>query len=345
MNRLTIFFTVLLAASGAFGGAYGAGESEGAADRLAEGAKGMAMGSLFGAGAATAITYGTRGFRRIMGRAMQKPTVEGLRAAKAAAYRAVDDAGEVFDPAELTALHQKASQAIDATNYVADTDTQTRAVLTLLERNSTKPLTMGQLDKLRQSFWRRYNAAPEQVGILDAIDAIDELVASRGSTSDLVQAARAANSQYKKAELLDRAFKKAEDQTASTGSGGNILNKYRQAVTAIVNDPKRAKWFTQEELATMQKVIDGSFGENVLRRIGKMAPSGNGLMTFLNVLGGVTVGPEFLAVAGVGAGAKAVSDASARAKVDALTGRVMGAQEPPPIRIPTNALTGYLGSQ
>jgi hypothetical protein len=108
--------------------------------------------------------------------------------------------------------------------------------------------------------------------------------------------------------LLDEAFTKAERQTASTGSGGNTLNKYRQAVTQILSNPNKAKWFNDQEKAQMDAFISGGWGESVMRRIGKLSPSGNGLMLALNI-GAIAADPTMMLVTAAGAGSKAVSDA------------------------------------
>jgi hypothetical protein len=336
-------------AAGAFGGVAGAGNAEGGMGERAKGAAtGAAFGSLFGAGAGATAAVGTKAFRTAMGRVAKAPTVEGLKVAKNLAYKAVDDAGEVFSPGELQGMVKAANESIDGLgSYVPDVDKQTAAALTILERNAKGPMTLGQLDKIRQGLWKRLEAAPNEVGIHDAIDAIDDLVQSRGATSELMDAARLANAQFKKAELLENAFKKAQDQTSATGSGGNILNKYRQAVVRIVNDPKQARWFNADEIAAMQRVIDGNLTENMLRRVGKISPNGNGLMMMLNLMGGAAFGGPALAVTALGVGAKELADRSATGSVDALTGKVMGAAKPEPFLVP-GALAraaGYSGGR
>jgi hypothetical protein len=335
--------------AGAFGAVSGAGNAEGGLGERAKGAAtGAALGSLFGAGAGAAVGVGTKAFRSAMGRVAKAPTVEGLKVAKNLAYKAVDDAGETFTPEELKATATAAREAIEGMgNYVPDVDKQTAAALTIMERNAGAPMTLGQLDKIRQGLWKRLEAAPNEVGIHDAIDAIDDLVQTKAGASELMDAARLANAQFKKSELLENAFKKAQDQTSATGSGGNILNKYRQAVVRIVNDPKQARWFNAEEIAAMQRVIDGNLTENMLRRVGKISPNGNGLMMMLNLMGSAAFGPGALAVTAVGVGAKELADRSATGSVDALTGKVMGGAAPDPFKVPgaINRAAGYSGGR
>jgi hypothetical protein len=264
-----------------------------------------------------------------------KPSVDSLRAAKTAAYKAVDEAGETFDVPAMAALRDRVKADLSDGNYVPGVDTQTDAVVSLLDRKADQPMTLGQLDKLRQEMFRRLAKAPNEVGIRDAIDAVDEMIASNTVSGGLMEAARLANSRYKKVEMLDLAFQKAADQTASTGSGGNILNKFRQAVTSIIDNPKRAKWFSADEIATMRAFVQGTRGENALRLVGKLSPDGNGLMMALNLFGASVTGGMSLGITAAAVGAKALADSGATRASTRLMGKVSGASAPAaPPRLP-----------
>ena len=269
---------------------------------------------------------GTKTWRNAYGVSKAKPIIESLRAAKNEAYKAVDEAGEVFEAPEMGALRDRVKSDLDAGNYVSGVDKQTDAVVTLLDRKAGEKMTLGQLDKLRQEFYKRLSAAPNEVGIRDAIDAIDEMIAGKADASDLMTAARLSNARYKKAELLDLAFQKAKDQTAATGSGGNILNKMRQAVVSIIDNPKNAKWFNGDEIAAMRSFVEGSKGQNAMRLFGKLSPNGNGLMMALNL--GAAGGTGGLSLIGTAAatGVKALADRAAVRGGDALIGKVAGAE-------------------
>ena len=304
------------------------------------------IGGVTGGGVKKAIDIGTPAFQRLFNKSVERPTVENLRAARSAAYKAVDDAGEVFGAGEMQALFNNVKTAItDSGSYVPGVDKQTGAVLNLLQANSKRPLTIGQLDKLRQGLWSRYNAANGgEPLILDAIEAIDDMIVNRGSTSELMSAARLAHSRFKKVELLENAFIKARDQTASTGSGGNVLNKYRQAVTSIINNPKQAKWFKPEEIETMRNFVRGSFTENQLRRLGKLSPSGNGLMMALN-LGAAAYNPAMLAGTAAGAAAKEGADNFGERGAQALLNMAAGQAPRAPITVPgaVGGAAGFVG--
>ena len=231
---------------------------------------------------------------------------------------------------------------------VPEEDLATVGMLKKLDSMAEREITLGQMDKLRRAIWDRYNTT-KQAGLLEIIDSIDEAVSGRASTSAILDGARLANARYKKAELLDLAFQKAADQTAATGSGGNILNKMRQAVVSVINNPKQAKWFTQAEIDAMRTFSQGKTGQNLLRKLGKLSPNGNGLMTALN-LGAVAVNPAMLAVSAVASGAKELSDRAAVKSADRLIGMAGGqaaAAAPRVYQAPPkfNALAGILGNQ
>jgi hypothetical protein len=327
------------------GAAYGFMEGEGGAEeRGASARNSMILGSLFGATApavTSAIGNLPQKLRGVFGFAQKRPTIEAQRSAKNWAYKAVDQSGEVFSGDDMTSLHSSVEQAFQAKHYVEETDNASKAVLTILKRRQGKPTTLSQLDGMRQALWKRYAGAKDQPAILDAIGEIDNLINSRAGASDLMEAARAANSRYAKSQLLHNAFQKAQDQTASAGSGGNIVNKYRQAVARIIDDPKKAKFFSQEEIDLMRGFVRGTFGENTKRLIGKLSPNGNGLMMALHVVGGMASQGGTLPLMAVGAAAKNSADRGVMRGAEVLQDVVSGFSQPP-ARPQLNALQSAL---
>jgi hypothetical protein len=320
--------------SGAAGAAMGAGKAEGGLAERAQGAVEVGIPSaIIGVGAQQALRLTGATGRRIaeaFRRTETRPTLEGLNMAKNVAYQAVDDSGLKFGKDQMMNLFMLSDDVAKEYNYVPEVDLQVKAALRMLEQNAEKELSIGQLDKLRQGLWTRYNDSGGKPAIREMIEGIDDMIAAIPETNDLMRAARAANSRFKKAELLDEAFKKAEIQTASTGSGGNILNKYRQAVTSILTNPKQSKWFSEPELEHMNSFVRGNFSENLLRRVGKLSPGGNGLMMALNI-GAIAADPSMVGVTALGAAAKAVSDRSARTAAQELVDIAGGATPRRPV--------------
>lgn len=250
-------------------------------------------------------------------RSVERPSLESLRDAKNVAYNAVDKSGVKFSTDEVGNLINKAKASVDDFNYVPDVDLQTKAALSTVGAQAGKELTIGQLDKLRQGLYKRYNKAPEEQGIRAIIDEIDDLIEAKEPANALMSAAREANKRYKKSELLDEAFTRAQRSAAASGSGGNLVNNYRRAVANILNSKRNSKYFLDEEKQVMEQFVKGNFSENTLRLIGKLSPSGNGLMQALNI-GAVAYNPTMIGVTGVGIVAKSGAERSALRSVEML---------------------------
>lgn len=312
----------------AAGGLYGFAEGEGSPeDRLTDAAFTAATGALLGVAAPKATDFAVSIPRRVRGMfraSSRRPTVENLRATKDAAYKAVETAGETFSGEVMDDLSERVKLSFADNNYVPETDTALNATLKLLGARAGKETSLPQLDKLRQNLWKRYANAKDQPQILDAIRAIDDVIEEKGSSSDLMKVARAANSRFAKSQLLEDAFQKARDQTASTGSGGNILNKYRQAVTSIINNEKKARFFSAEEIDLMRQFVRGTPSENAKRLIGKLSPSGNGLMMALHIVGGMASSGGTLPLMAVGAAAKRSADKAVERGADEIQNVLAG---------------------
>ena len=250
-------------------------------------------------------------------RSIERPSLESLRDAKNVAYDAVDKSGVKFSTDEVGNLINRAKASVDDFNYVPDVDLQTKAALSTVGAQAGKELTIGQLDKLRQGLYKRYNKAPEEQGIRAIIDEIDDLIEAKEPANTLMSAAREANKRYKKSELLDEAFTRAQRSAAASGSGGNVVNNYRRAVANILNSKKNSKYFLDEEKQVMEQFVKGNFSENTLRLIGKLSPSGNGLMAALNI-GAVAYNPLMVGVTGAGLISKSGAERSALRSVEML---------------------------
>jgi hypothetical protein len=298
-------------------------------------------GAIVGPMAASGATRAVQGAFRT---AAERPSLETLRDAKNAAYQAVDDAGIRVPPAMVDGIYRAASQAARSTpNYVAGLDQATDAALQIL-RNQRGPqgITLSQLDKVRQALSQRYASSPNQVAILDMIDSIDVAI-NTTQGGPLMQAARAANSVYKKAELLDKALETAKTGAAVSGTGGNVVNKFRQAVAAILRNPRQANYFTKQEVEAMTRIARGNLSENVLRAIGKLSPTSGGLMSALNLIhyGSAVLSPASLAGTAITVGSKKASEMLTERNLADL--RQLFATGQMPVRTPAMAQRGALG--
>lgn len=307
--------TAAAAALGAGSGAvYGFAEGEGGVtERLKDAGWTAVAGGVFG-GLSRPLMDGIANLPRKVGsvfqKAVERPTVQMQKAARDVAYKAVDESGFAFSGEQMGALSRAVRETLEAGSYVEETDNALKATLKLLDNRAGKPTTLTQLDSIRKNLWDRYASAKDQPQILDAIAAIDHMVSKVGEADDLMKAARAANARYAKSKLFEDAFEKAVDSTESAGSGGNIGNRYKQAVRAILHNDRKNRFFSQAEKDVMRQFIrmDEKGMQRLRRVVGKLSPNGNGLMLALHTIGGVTTGGATLPAMAVGYVAKEGAD-------------------------------------
>ena len=209
---------------------------------------GQVAGSVTPAGAARAVT---KGGKRI--------AVDDLRAAKNTAYQAVDKAGVTFGPQDydnmlVGLVNEAQGKHISPTRHQAAYS----FINDMIQRRGNKPMTLTELDQLRQevrrdlvvpSYSNPDKAADAFFGDM-IVDAIDDMIDANPSGSAAMKAARLANSRLRKTEMIEDAIVRAERRAASTGSGGNLNNAIRQNLRAILDSKRRSKSFTTEELAS-----------------------------------------------------------------------------------------------
>jgi hypothetical protein len=78
----------------------------------------------------------------------------------------------------------------------------------------------------------------------------------------------------KRADTIEEAIRNAYTGAGTTGSGANVENKLRQSVAAILKSKSKRRGFTGDEIEKMQLIARGDYKGNVLRLLGKMAPTG-----------------------------------------------------------------------
>lgn len=276
-----------------------------------------------------------KGFRKP---ASEGPSLDALQAEKNAAYKAVDKSGARYSPAGFEKL---AGDMMDAATADNISPTRHPAAYSMLQDiigrvGNSKSLT--ELDQLRQEIRRDLLSKPDaaerhfgqlMIKKLDGfIDDADPRFMESGdgrNAADLITSARKLNTRYRKTEAIDTALDNADLQTAATGSGGNINNVIRQKFAAILKDPRKRAGFSDDELKDMEAVVRGTKGGNILRLVGKLSPSGNGLMAALG-LGATMVNPASAAAPALGLAAKTLADRGTGRAAAALRGRIATGQ-------------------
>ena len=293
-----------------------------AAGQLTEGTavEGIARfaGALVAPSAAVkALNTGNKTLNAIRGKNATVPTIKDLYKEKTFAYEKLRKAGTTFGPAETDFMVDAALTKAYGKGAFDTTDDAFVQAKNLLGEIKGKSINLNEFDKIQRKLGKIYRAAKDQPQILDMMTYMDDALAKKAGNNNMVRAAREANKKYSKALLLEKTFQKHMNQAKATGSGGNVVNKYRQSLQKILDDENKIKFFNQVEREAMQRIVTGSLGANTLRVIGKMAPTGNGLMQMLNFVT-FTINPAFLFMTGGAQGAKMLSERNIRAATKQL---------------------------
>tara|TARA_R100001510_G_scaffold46440_1_gene43387 strand:+ start:367 stop:1983 length:1617 start_codon:yes stop_codon:yes gene_type:complete len=313
----------------AYGAAYGFGSGEeGFADRYNRAMQGGTVGGLFTAASVPVFNVvrsgGNKTYNFLVGKNQEKPTLESLKQLKNKAYELVDKAGIKISPEAIDDMFFKVSSVMDSAGYVKGSKTKNQRELdyvlsaisnmTKINPNGTRKFKgrLADLEEVRKNLTKSYANSNFDPRIGSIIDEFDKVVENFDG-GELVSAAREAFKTFKKVEIFDRAMTQAKDRTFAAGSGGNIDNQYRQAALRIING-KDASFFSPKEIEVIRKAANGDVGTDILRLVGKLSPSGNGLMTFLN-LAAITTDPVFMSASLGGIVGKTSAD---RARLQAM---------------------------
>lgn len=154
-------------------------------------------------------------------------------------------------------------------------------------------------------------------------------------------------------QTVNEAVEKAQRQAARSHSGTNIDNATRQKFSSILDNPKKAKFFTTEEQAQMQKIVDGTFVGNMSRKVAKLFPT-TGLGGMASGTIGVSTGGLGFALPAVGYAAmklgdrmtaNSVRDLQRMIAMNSTPGRALPAQAPSTNPALAGLLSGFLESR
>jgi len=284
------------------GAAYGAVSGAGRADgNLADRAKGAIEGATTGA-AFGGVVGGIGGAVAARQAAKAAPTVDSLKAQADTLYQAAEGKGVTFAPRatktmvdDITA--NAISEGIDPTLHPRAT-----AALQRLQAVGSTGMTVKEAQTLRRviaSAGKDYTNPDEGRIVGQMLDAFDSYV---GKAAPELAAARRVYHQAKKGEMIQQAIELAGSRAGQfSGSGfeNALRTEFRGLERKIIKG--QLKGLTKIEVDAIRHVARGGPVENVLRWIGKFAPTG--VVSF-----GASAGIPFAvgnAVGGPGVGAAA----------------------------------------
>jgi hypothetical protein len=241
----------------------------------------VAGGEAPAAAAAPAAAGRSAGLAKVPGAA---PSKEALKQAATAAYKRAEDAGVVITPesfktAQATVTKMLEKEGIDPTLHPATTAALKRV------NEMSGPITLDKLETLRRILKdaeSTINRADQRLAA-KAIDVLDGYADTLGkkdvSAGDPAAAAafreaRGFYSRARKADELDDLMSRAE-LSAPNFSASGMENAIRTEFRNLAKNQRRMRMFTAEERAAIKRVAQGGKVENVLRMLGKFAPTGS----------------------------------------------------------------------
>lgn len=289
---------------------------------------------------------------RVAKRPPAGPSLDALRAEKNSAYKAADNLGVTYNPQSYDDLLVNVVKRARDDRISPTRHERSYSFITEMAQGRGKPMTLTELDQLRQVVYRDLIKPSYRNPDMEAdahfgqiiADEIDNLIngagasnlvsGSAGDAKKAISAARAANTRFRRTEMIEEAIDKAVRRTQSTGSGGNINNAIRQNIRQILDNPKKRRSFSKDEIQAMEDLVKQGRMDNFLRLVGKLSPSGNGLMAALGI-GGTMINPAIGGISLGGAAAKAIADRGTMNKALRLQNQVARGSSLPKTVAPT----------
>lgn len=303
------------------------------------------------------VQTGNAAIDATMSRAIAKPSKETQMAFKNTAYREVDRAGDTFSADEMTGLVETtrtklfegaAGSKLDvAPDGTLRGEGHIKNALSILDEYADTPTTLSNLDNMRQRVRNVYKRGDEGAKAYDprlkeVLDDIDELIETKAVGSKTLNAARLAHVRTKKLQILEDALELADREVKA---GSTITKRYQAALKKIATQKRSRSYFTDIEIAAMDRILEGQLDDKVLRQFGKLSPLGSlNLMNVITNLGlgaaAVAGSPASLTIAAGAIVSKPISDALIKSQIKELN-RFLGTGIAPTKFRPPMATRGY----
>lgn len=224
------------------------------------------------------------------------PDVQQIKDVSRGIYKEIDDLGVTIRPRAYKSFIDKVVKRAKKERLNPRRTPESAGAVEefVKELDSLEGKTITDMDDLRlvaQDAANSLTPADSRVGVimLDEIDSFLDTIpesAFKGegaaNAENIGQRFRSARNLWgraRRAELISEAMQKADRQASGFENG------MRTQLRQIVNNKKRARFFTKDEIAAMDEVIKGSGEQNILKLVGRFGFS-EGQAT--NVLGGVS---------------------------------------------------------
>lgn len=303
---------------------YGVGSAEGDfGQRLEEGAVGAGVGIFIGAPLEkAAASLGNIPLNRAIARNNIAPSVENLKAAKDAAYKAVDDTDFAIGPGEAQEILNRSSRVAADEQYISTPGTTTAVdrAQRLLASLTSQGMTLGQSESVRRRLFKLAEDPTDGYIVRKMIDEYDDVIENSLAKANIpqLQIARDLNTKYRKTQTLEEAFAAADEKKT-----GSTFEKYQAVAKRLLANPKQMKYFSPAEREAIEGIAAGTASQRTMNLIGRLTPSMNGFNVAVNGLA-LSVNP-WLALLYLGtSGARLAADAKTVRKARELIAKAGG---------------------
>lgn len=215
------------------------------------------------------------------------PTAESLRAQSTAAYERAHNAGVQIAPASTQTFADDLAQSLRTDGFNARLHPRAAAALDEITEAAAagQPLDLKQVDVLR----RIASAAGKSIEpderrvaslIIDKLDdwvnglkPADLLAGDAPAATAALNEARGLWGQARRGEIVEGLIERAKERAAQF-SGSGLENALRTEFRQFAMNEKRMRGFSAQERAAIQAVSRGGPVVNILRGLGKLAPTG-----------------------------------------------------------------------
>lgn len=236
------------------------------------------------------------------------PEASALKGAARAIYNEIDNSGAVLNPKSINSFVNKVSAKTRKKGLDSRVSPKAAGALESLQEMKGTPKKIGELDiqrKIAQQVAKSADSTEAMYGsiIIDEIDSFmdslsnNDVVKGNANIAKKYKSARQLYGRAKRSELITEAIQKSKD----TASGAE--NGLRIELRKIVNNKKRSKFFTKDELDSMRGVIQGDKVTDMAKFIGTMGfgsgGGANNLIPLIAASGAAAINPVALAAPAV----------------------------------------------
>jgi hypothetical protein len=308
------------------------------------------------AGGATGALGGVRPRRFEAG-----PSAEDLAMQAKGQYQKATDAGVVVVPKSVQSLSARLSKEAKDLGYDPDLHPGVRAVLRRLSEEGSSPKTLDDLEVLRRVVRAPASDAlnkDQQRIATQLIRKFDDFVSnlgpndiSAGNAPEAISALKNARQLYArniKSDIIEDIMNKT-DLSSTQYSQSGLENSIRVQFRTLAKNKTKMAQFSKEEQAQIRKIVKGDTLQNMLRFVGKFAPTG--VVSALPTAGAAALNPYLAPVVPlVSFPARKAAEQMGMSNIDMLT-QMIRLGRPPTLEqarlgmVPQTMTRGLLSSQ